>query len=81
MLVSQKKYKMVGLLEINKRKKPKPSIEARADEGELSVIERLVERKRFLSHSAVKLWDHFVVRLVGMKKGFGLKLPCRYLWK
>lgn len=79
--LSQKTYKVAGLLEINRGKKPKPSIEARADEGELSVIELLVERRRFLSHSAVKSWNHFAVRVVGIKKGFGLKLPCRYLWK
>lgn len=55
---------MAGLLEINKGKKPKPSIEARADKGELPVIEFLVEG-RFLS--AVRLWDHFAVRVVGIK--------------
>lgn len=79
--LSEKKYKMAGLLEINKGKKTKPSTEARADKGELSAIELLVEVKRFLSHSAVRLWDHFAVRVVGIKKGFGLKLPCMCLWK
>lgn len=45
---------MAGLLEINKGKNPNPSVEARADKGELSLIE-LVEGRRFLSHSAVRL--------------------------
>lgn len=44
---------MAGLLEINKGKKPNTSIEARADKGELSLIEFLVER-RFLS--VVMFW-------------------------
>lgn len=34
--LSQKKYKMAGLLEINKGKKPKSSTEARTDKGEFS---------------------------------------------
>lgn len=70
---------MAGLLEINKGKKTNPSIKVRADKGELSIIELLVEGRRFLSHSAVRLWDHFAVRVVGLKKGFGLKLPCMCL--